>query len=199
MTLRVSVIVPSHDRPEGLAAAVESLLHQTHLPDELIVINDGQADIDASLQARAAAAGVKFLTERRSVPSAAASRNRGLELAGGDVAVLLDDDVEAPPDFLARLESLYEADRQQQVSGICGQYVEPTPPGLPRRVWEAIAGALAENRWAPRVSAARYLRLPPGLLGRVRPAWRLVGGVMSLRRRVYQRYRFTEAFAGYSL
>jgi glycosyltransferase involved in cell wall biosynthesis len=199
MTLRISVIVPTHDRPDGLAAAVESLLRQTRLPDELIVINDGQADLDASLAARAIQAGVKFLTERRAVASAAASRNRGLELASGDVAVLLDDDVEAPREFLSRLESLYQADQREQVAGICGYYVEPQPPRIPRRVWEAIAAAFAENRWAPRLSAARYVRLPGALARRLRPTWRLVGGVMSLRRRVYATARFTEAFGGYSL
>ncbi len=199
MTLSISVIVPTHDRPEGLAATVGSLLRQTRLPDELVLINDGQMGLDASLQTRAAAAGVKCLTERRAVASAAASRNRGLELASGDIAVLLDDDVEAPPDFLARLEMLYQADRQQQVAGICGHYLDPSPPRLARRVWQAIAAALAENRWAPRVSAARYLRLPWPLAGRLRPTWRLVGGVMSLPRRIYTCYRFTEAFGGYSL
>ena len=199
MTLSISVIVPTHDRPDGLAATVESLLRQQRRPDELIVVNDGSCQIDASLSARLRAAGVRFAAERRDVPSAAASRNRGMELAGGDLAVLLDDDVEAPPDFLGRLEALYEADQRGQVAGICGRYVEPQPTRLTSRLWQTLAAAFAENRWAPRVSTARYVRLPQPLARRLVPAWRFVGGVMSLRRRVYTQYRFTEAFAGYSL
>jgi hypothetical protein len=106
--------------------------------------------------------------------------------------------VEAPPDFLSGLEALYEADRQGIVAGIGGRYVEP-PPRWTQHVWQVLAAALAENRWAPRVSLARYVRLPPPLAGRLRPTWRLVGGVMSLRRRIYATHRFTEAFAGYGL
>jgi GT2 family glycosyltransferase len=199
MTLSISVIVPTHDRPAELAAAIDALLRQSRLPDELIVVNDGIVPLEPSLAPKVRSAGVKFIDHRRDVPSSAASRNRGLELASGHVAVLLDDDVEVPLDFLSRLEALYEADPQGIVAGIGGRYVEPQPPSLPRRMWQALAVALAENRWAPRVSLARYVRLPPPLTGWLRPTWRLVGGVMSLRRRVYATHRFTETFAGYGL
>ncbi len=199
MTISISVIVPTHDRPVELAATVDALLRQTHLPSELIIVNDGTSELDPSLARKVRSAGVKFLDHHRDVPSSAGSRNCGLELASGDVAVLLDDDVEAPPDFLFHLKALYEADRQGLVAGIGGRYVEPQPPRWTQRVWEILAAALAENRWAPRVSLARYVRLPAPLASRLRPAWRLVGGVMSLRRRVYAAQRFTEAFAGYGL
>jgi glycosyltransferase involved in cell wall biosynthesis len=197
--LRISVIVPTHDRPAELAAAVDSLLRQTRKPDELIVVNDGTAQVGTALARRVRAAGVKFINRRRDVPSSAASRNCGLELAGGDVAVLLDDDVEAPSDFLKRLESLYQADSQAIVAGICGRYVDPQPPPWTQRLWVALAAALAENRWAPRVSLARYVRLSHPLAERLQPAWRFVGGIMSLRREIYKEYKFTEAFSGYGL
>jgi len=199
VAMTISVILPTHDRPEGLAQTVESILRQTRLPDELIVVNDGQAEIDQALPAKAEAAGVRFIYRRRSPPSSAASRNCALELATGDIAMLLDDDIVAPGDLLARLEALYAADTGGVVGGICGRYVEQGPTPLPSRVWQAIAAGLAENRWAPRVSAGRYASLPPALRGRLVPTWRLVGGAASLRRRVYEQYRFTEAFGGYSL
>ncbi len=199
MAMSITVIVPTHDRPDALKRTVESVLAQSRLPDEMIVINDGAEEIDAGLARDVEAAGVRFVDCRRGPPSSAASRNCGLELAGGDVAAMLDDDVVASADFLARLEELYEADAERIVGGICARYVEPARPRLPRRVWQLLAAALAENRWAPRVSAARYAKLPRALRGRLEPTWRFVGGAASLRRRVYQQYRFTEAFGGYSL
>ena len=36
----VSVIIPTRDRPEMLACALESVLGQSSLPDEIVIVND---------------------------------------------------------------------------------------------------------------------------------------------------------------
>jgi glycosyltransferase involved in cell wall biosynthesis len=199
MALTLSVIVPTHDRPESLARAVESVLLQTRRPDELILVNDGTEDISPDIERRATAAGVPCRCIRRRGASSSASRNAGLEAARGDLAVLVDDDMVLAADYLSRLASLYEADTGCLVAGIGATYALPSPPPMAQRVWDALAAATAENRWATRRCAARHVRLPPGLAGRLVPARRLAGGAMSFRRHVYAATRFTEAFGGYSL
>jgi glycosyltransferase involved in cell wall biosynthesis len=199
MALTISVIVPTHDRPESLTKAVESILAQTRRPDELIVVNDGTREAPDEIERRAAAAEVPFCCIRRQGASSSASRNAGLAAARGDVAALIDDDMVLAADYLNRLAALYEADSAGVVAGIGALYTLPSPPPVAQRVWDAIAAALAENRWATRRCAARYVPLPPGLRGRLVPARRLAGGAISLRRRVYAACRFTEAFGGYSL
>ena len=45
MTLTTSVILPTHDRPQHLRQAMESLLIQSRLPDEVIIVSDGEQEI----------------------------------------------------------------------------------------------------------------------------------------------------------
>ena len=198
MKLTVSVILPTHDRPELLAGALDGLLAQSRLPEEIIVVNDGAADVPPKAAENVRAAGVRFVHERRDRPSLPASRNRGMEIARGDIIVFTEDDVTLPGDYLARLTDLYEADTQGVVRAIGGVVRDPGFDRLNRRVWRMLAGALAEKRWAPRVCAASYVSLPPSLRGRLVPARWISGGAISLRRSLAAAERFEEAFEGYA-
>jgi len=199
MAMSITVIVPTHDRPDSLSRAVGAILAQDRRGDELIVVNDGAGELSDDIADRAAAAGVDFRGIRRQEPSSSASRNAGLAVARGDIAVLIDDDMVPAQDYLRRLAELYQADSRQLVAGIGATYTMSQPPPIAQRIWDALAAALAENRWATRRCAARYVRLATSLAGRLVPARRLAGGAISLRRRVYTIHRFTEAFGGYCL
>jgi len=199
LTPSISVILSTHDRPESLRAAVGAVLAGSLPPRELIVVNDGSAELDPAIAAAARAAGVRFRGCRSGRASLPASRNRGLDLASGQVCLFLDDDVILEKDYLRRLAELYGADRRGAVAGIGGvptKRLYRTPAG---RIWAALAAAFAVNRWGPRVCAARYVRLPRSLRGRLIPARRLSGGCISLRRAVARANRFEEAFDGYAL
>ena len=199
MAIAISVIISTHERPDHLRRAVEALLRQTAKPAELIIVNDGLVDVDMSLAVRVAEAGIDLTYRLMDRPSLTASRNAGVDLATGDVVLLLDDDVLAPPDYLQRLGGLYEADRRGVIAGIGGVLVPTQAPRWPNRLWARIARATAENRWGPRRCAARYVRLPAALMGELEPAKRLSGGAISLRTAVARRFRFEERFHGYGL
>jgi glycosyltransferase involved in cell wall biosynthesis len=194
----LSVILPTHDRPEHLLRAVESILSQTRLPCELIIVNDGRQEIPPQIAPKVRAAGVSFRLERRSKPSATASRNLGLSLAAGDVVVLGEDDVTYPPDYFHRLTEMYEADTEHRIGGIGASVLEPEQRRLGRRIWEAAMALAPHSRFTPRTWAARYVGLPPALRGRLAPAHYLMGGAMSLRRSVAAEFRFEDSFRGYT-
>jgi glycosyltransferase involved in cell wall biosynthesis len=199
MTLKVSVIMATHDRPDSLKRAVDSIVAQRHLPEELIIVNDGSADIAGEIAEKVRNAGVRFCCQRQDYPSLTASRNRGMAIASGDVFLLADDDVVLPADYLSRLVELYQADTAGVVAGIGGLLVRPGPRPKAHRLFEALSAALGQGRWSPRVCAARYVSLPPGLRGRLLPARRLFGGAISIRAAVARTERFEEAFGGCGL
>jgi len=189
----------THDRPESLRRAVEALLRQTAPPHELIIVNDGQTDVDGRLAAGCGRRGIPVTYRLLDRPSLTASRNAGIDLAAGDVVLLLDDDVLMPPDYLERLAWLYEMDRRGVIAGIGGVLMPAEAPRWTHRLWAAMAGATAENRWGPRRCVARYVRLGAKLTGQLQPARRLSGGAISLRTAVARRRPLTESFNGYCL
>lgn len=82
---KFTVIIPTRNRPAFLAEAVASVLMQKHSAFELLIVNDGDAEIQNFSDTR-----VRVLNNsgRGAVPA----RNLGLAEASGDFIAFLDDD-----------------------------------------------------------------------------------------------------------
>ncbi len=213
MSESISVILPTHNRPDSLRRSVRSVLSQTRLPVELIIVNDGDDEIPADISEEVRGAGVEFIYRRRERPSLPASRNAGIDASAGDILLLLDDDVELGVSFLADLTEMYAADTAGMVDVIgavgtdLGVGMVPSnrkPTGVKNRawstrMWDVLIFLTAHTRWLPRRCLARSVRLPPALRGRLIPAKFLTGGRFSLRRRVVEVVRFNESFTGYAV
>lgn len=86
----VTVVVPVRDAEEALRSTLECLLPQASafVPGcQVVVVDDGSAD-DATARVAGALAGVTVLTTAHGGPAGA--RNRGAEVAAGEVLVFLD-------------------------------------------------------------------------------------------------------------
>lgn len=101
--MRFTVIVPSYNRREALALALAAweLQQPRELDFEVIVIDDGSTDGTVEMLAdyRSDRFALRFDRQPNSGPSEA--RNRGLGMARGDFVVIVGDDIEPEPDFLA--------------------------------------------------------------------------------------------------
>ena len=85
---KVSVIVPTYNRPEILKRALKSVAEQTHQNIEIIVINDGGVDVSDVVNQFE---NVVYISkqENKGLPAA---RNTGIRLATGKYITYLDDD-----------------------------------------------------------------------------------------------------------
>jgi glycosyltransferase involved in cell wall biosynthesis len=106
-SLQASVIVPTRGRPGYLRVALDSLAAQDLEPDayEVLVVDDGPdagtRAVTEEVAARSAAP-LRYV-EREGVPGLNSARNTGLDAAASDLIVLVDDDVEAPAEWLREL------------------------------------------------------------------------------------------------
>src|SRR4029450_3547771 len=100
---RVSVVIPTCDRPLFLERALQSVCEQERLPEEIIVVDDGAPY--AALETRNAVE--KFrrralrLVSNTCSKGASGARNSGAALASGTVLAFLDDDDEWLPAYLS--------------------------------------------------------------------------------------------------
>jgi glycosyltransferase involved in cell wall biosynthesis len=97
-TLAVTVIIPTYNRADLVAKAVESALAAIEPGDEIIVIDDGSTDATPEIMARYGEA-CRYVR----VPNggAGAARNRGIRLATTPLVAFLDSDDEWMPDKVA--------------------------------------------------------------------------------------------------
>ena len=97
----MSIVVPTHGRPGPLADCVETLLAQDYPADryEVLVVENGSTEGAARLGSPDPRVRVISLPH----PDANAARNAGVSASRGDPVCLVDDDVLAPPTWLAAL------------------------------------------------------------------------------------------------
>jgi len=95
----VSVVIAAYDEARYVGRCIESLHAQTYRPIEVIVVDDGSRDGTAEAVARFG--GVRLL--RQPHLGAGRARNEGARMAGGEILVFVDADMEFPPPFVARL------------------------------------------------------------------------------------------------
>ncbi|NUZ05156.1 glycosyltransferase family 2 protein [Piscinibacter koreensis] len=107
--LRFSAVIPVYNRERHIAAAIESVLHQTYPVHEVIVVDDGSKDGTAEVLQRIAASDPRVRHVRQRNAGAAAARNRGIAMASGDWIAFLDSDDTWTHDKLANTVRAIEA------------------------------------------------------------------------------------------
>jgi glycosyltransferase involved in cell wall biosynthesis len=100
----VSVIVPTYNRPDTFAEALQSIVAQTYATIEILVVNDAGADVGPIISSVKSRHRIIYLKHSINQGMAAA-RNTGLKAASGEYIAYLDDDDVYYPDHIATLVS----------------------------------------------------------------------------------------------
>jgi glycosyltransferase involved in cell wall biosynthesis len=119
MSAEISVVIATKDRARYLERALESLMRQDDAPSfETIVVDNGSTDDTPSVVERAArAASFSVRYEREPEPNRGKARNRAIAVAGGATILFCDDDVQAPPGWLAAHARAHAAGEAAVVNG----------------------------------------------------------------------------------
>jgi glycosyltransferase involved in cell wall biosynthesis len=114
-----SVVVPTYNRLERLRQVITALEQQAYPSDayEVIIISDGSTDAtDAYLETLSSTMRLRWFPQANRGPAAA--RNAGIQKAGGEFIVFIDDDVVPEPQLLGEhARSHQEAGRDVVVLG----------------------------------------------------------------------------------
>jgi glycosyltransferase involved in cell wall biosynthesis len=117
----ISVILPVYNAEKYIERCLESIIHQTYAPIEILLINDGSTDTSPAIMKKYASEHncIRYFDNANSGVSA--SRNYGIEEAKGDYIFFVDSDDWIEADTLERLYQQFETnvDIQFAVSGVC--------------------------------------------------------------------------------
>ncbi len=196
---RVSVIVPTRNRGADVVLLLESLLRQTLLPDEVLVI-DESTDPAHPAMIRAWAGqhpGLAVRVVAATVGSLARSRNIGIRESTGAYVMFLDDDIITAPGYLAEMVAALEAPGEHYAGG---SGLPTADPGFSPRYPKAQRfkrffrlGHFADGRFL--VNGMGTL---PCERERVVATEFVPGGVNIFRRELFREYQFDERLSGYS-
>lgn len=105
--VKISVIIPMYNAEHTIIRCLSTIVNTQYDNYEIIVIDDGSSDSSVMLVKRFMEANkyVKLLIQKNSGPSVA--RNKGMEVAIGDVIAFVDSDDFVNSDYLMRLADAF--------------------------------------------------------------------------------------------
>lgn len=132
----VSVIIPTYNPTAFLEEAILSALHQTHPPAEILLIDDGSADVHQGFIEKLCKSYAILRCVRLEQNSGVSSaRNTGIANAQGDFILFLDDDDTLAPDLLEKSLQVFEKHPEVDVVVAKGQvFAEVSTPNIRRQM-----------------------------------------------------------------
>lgn len=99
-SVAVSVVIPTHNRSDALAATLSKLAEQDFDESwEVVVVNNlCTDDTDEVVRGQGFPVPLRLVHEKK--PGAAAARNRGASAARGEILIFIDNDILVPTDFI---------------------------------------------------------------------------------------------------
>jgi len=197
--MRITVAVPTLNRPGDMAAFMPTLAAQTRLPDEFIVVDSGDpSDLEEKMHQVLGATGMD-LVYKRSEKGLCTQRNVSLDCYTGDIMFFFDDDVELEPDYIEHILTCFEMPFDPPVGCVQGTLIDP-----PAEIdgWKAkVYRAFGLTHWTTEEDAELYVSggvrfcTAPTKVIEVPVAQ---GCRMAFRKEVFEKERFVQYLPGYN-
>lgn len=204
MNIPVSVIVCTRNRSEDLKKTLVSLDIQTHLPDEVIVVDSSDSmQLERFLKTYNVNMKIRYFHTQ---PGLTLQRNFGIRQSTGDLLFFFDDDVNLTPDYIEKVVATFHLDFQKKIGAIGGRIVNiRNISQLSVRAWleikilkffRGLFGLVDLGNGRFRLSG---MPTHPHLLSESSFIECLSGCCMSFRREVFEKINFDEKLPNYGL
>lgn len=198
-SLKVSIVIPTFDRPDDLAELLETIRGQTVRPWEIIVVDDNTpTDViekvckEYTEKFQALGSSLKYMKNPRQ-RSAAIARNVGANVASGDAIMFLDDDILLHPDYIEKIVAVFSA--HSSALGVQGWDVNATNE---LKVHPLIRSVQAFFRLQHYVKdSCRFTEYPHSLTRTINCEW-LRGSNSTVKREVLAEFEFDENLEKYA-
>jgi GT2 family glycosyltransferase len=121
-TPTISVVIPTKNRFQDIIKCMESILVQTFLPDEIVIVDASDTQELKSKIKEFKSEKTKFVYVHTK-PGVCYQRNIGIERSDGDIVFFLDDDTILEKNFIKEIISVFEKDKEKKVGGVCGDII----------------------------------------------------------------------------
>jgi len=112
--LKISIAIPTRNRSKFLANLLRSILRQTRLPEEVIIVDDSDGYETESLARDSHSVflsdgiTLKYLRGNKENMSICAAKNLGIDKSSGEILFFMDDDIILHNNYISEILKIYE-------------------------------------------------------------------------------------------
>jgi len=200
--MQVSTIIPTYNRLEDLDKCLNSLIYQTFLPKEIIIVDDSDNDeIENLIEQRKEEFKKKDVLLRyirnEKEKSITIARNIGVENTNGDIILFLDSDVILNEDYIKEILKVYK--EQQNALGVQGHIsgirMDLSPPKKINNWYFLFFRRLEKNRCRVLPSTKTTY---PYLVDKIISCEWISGSNQSYKKEIFEEFKFDENYKKYS-
>jgi len=197
--MKISVCVPTYNRPDQVAQLLANLKNQQVMPEEILFV-DASPDERTFEVVELFADRLAGLRHERAEKGLTRQRNRAIDLASGDILLFLDDDILLESEFIRNLKAVFLRDENRDVAGIAGVFTNQPirNVGLGWRL-KLKLGIIETAEPGRLLACGETTALPRPAPGDMFKVDFLPGGFTAWRKSVFDSYRYAHFFEGYGL
>ncbi len=113
--MKISVVIPVYNAEKYLEKCINSVIAQTYDNWEIVAVDDGSKDNSWEILQHYSKIDNRILVETKKNEGPGLTRNRGIEIASGDVIVFIDADDYIEPEYFSLLVEKMEKDKADVV------------------------------------------------------------------------------------
>ena len=191
--MQVSIIIPTYNRVKALDECLDSIISQTILPKEVIIVDDSDNnEIENLIEHRKDQFNENNITlkyiRNKKEKSSAIARNIGIEYAAGDTILFLDDDVVLDMEYISEILSVY--DEYPNAFGVQGYITNSNLSNFRNRINRLFFLGYHEKSKC-RVLPSTYTSYPFLLNGIIPCQW-LSGSNQSYKKAILENFKYDE-------
>jgi len=203
--ITTSVIICTRNRYKDVLPCIESITIQTHLPDEVLIV-DGSDDDQLDIFLKDTPFDALPIRYIHTEPGLTRQRNIGIEIASGEIIFFFDDDVVLDTEYMEKVVDVYKDKRLSNVGGVQGidlNIKESFLEGKRRLAFYRLFLLNRNDKYAkllPSGSATHLDLASPGIrFAKEYIRISLMSGcMMSFHKKVFNDFQFDEDYVEYS-
>lgn len=199
--MKISVIICTRNRFDDFTKTLLSIVAQTRLPDELIVVDSSDEQrLERYLTSVKLPFPVRYFHTQ---PGLTLQRNRGIRESAGDLLFFFDDDVDLDINYLAEVEKIFADDTKKIIGAVGGKIVNNPSQNLRLKFESILFGMIRFTFGIVGTHNGKFYS--SGMPSHPRPNQPsgfiecLSGCCMAFRRDVFEKAAFDENLARYGL
>lgn len=190
--MTLSIIIATKDREDDLLITLQSLLKQTCMPNEIIIVDQSQQNCEEKVLGtmKDSSIKLKYIWDRR-ISGLTEARARGLKESDGDIVFFLDDDITLDKYCIENLLKTYTDN--PHLGGICAADTAVENMGLLRILITSLfnCGPFSGKKGGWFYTDLLIHHFHNKVRG-LHYTWTFFGGLMSFRRQVAEEIGFDE-------